>query len=207
MRSFRAVGMALVLASAGSVAHATTIIPVSVTASSSYPGYPAGDAIDQGSGSATSDWASHEQGSATTLIVDLGANYILSSGTFVDRVTSGGGNDALALGLTDFTTSFTFAACTSADCATTGPALSFTKSVPVNPASPGDFAYTADLTGLAGRYFLYSVTGVNGTSNPGLSNLSFDGAVPEPATWGLMMVGFGALGAGMRSRRRVSAIG
>jgi hypothetical protein len=27
-------------------------------------------------------------------------------------------------------------------------------------------------------------------------------AVPEPATWGLMLAGFGLVGAGLRSRRR-----
>jgi PEP-CTERM motif len=32
------------------------------------------------------------------------------------------------------------------------------------------------------------------------------GAVPEPATWGMMLVGFGAVGATMRRRRQVQAI-
>lgn len=31
------------------------------------------------------------------------------------------------------------------------------------------------------------------------------GAVPEPATWGMMILGFGAVGYGMRRRRKVSA--
>lgn len=30
------------------------------------------------------------------------------------------------------------------------------------------------------------------------------GAVPEPSTWGLMVVGFGAMGAALRSRRKVT---
>ena len=30
------------------------------------------------------------------------------------------------------------------------------------------------------------------------------GAVPEPATWALMLIGFGAIGAAMRSRRKVA---
>lgn len=32
------------------------------------------------------------------------------------------------------------------------------------------------------------------------------GAVPEPGTWGLMLIGFGAIGATLRRRRRVSAV-
>jgi hypothetical protein len=39
------------------------------------------------------------------------------------------------------------------------------------------------------------VSGLSGTASSG-------GAVPEPTTWGLMMVGFGGLGAVMRTRRR-----
>ena len=43
--------------------------------------------------------------------------------------------------------------------------------------------------------------------NGGLDNIVFDvralgGAVPEPATWAMMMIGFGAMGGAMRSRRR-----
>ena len=32
------------------------------------------------------------------------------------------------------------------------------------------------------------------------------GAVPEPATWGLMLAGFGMIGVGLRSRRRSTAV-
>ena len=33
-----------------------------------------------------------------------------------------------------------------------------------------------------------------------------DAAVPEPATWGMMLLGFGLAGASMRSRRRRTAV-
>ena len=34
---------------------------------------------------------------------------------------------------------------------------------------------------------------------------TLSGAVPEPQTWGLMILGFGAAGAALRGRRRVAA--
>ena len=39
-----------------------------------------------------------------------------------------------------------------------------------------------------------------------VDNLSRTAAVPEPATWGLMLMGFGLVGAGMRSRRRSAVV-
>jgi hypothetical protein len=43
----------------------------------------------------------------------------------------------------------------------------------------------------------FTATGVSG---------SFSGAVPEPASWGLMIMGFGAIGAAIRNRRRSVAV-
>ena len=48
------------------------------------------------------------------------------------------------------------------------------------------------------RYTL-NFTGGNGSNFNGTVNLT---AVPEPATWGMMLLGFGALGAMLRTRRR-----
>ena len=190
-------GVAAFVLGFASVAQAAPIVPVSVTASSSYPTYDASYAVD---GNALTDWASNSQGAASTLAIDLGADYRLASGTFVDRVTSGGPDGSFFGGLYDYTTSFTLQACTDASCGTlTGSKLTFDKLAPTVHNSPADFAYTADLTGLHGQYFLYSVTGTNGV-NPGLSELSFN-SVPEAATWAMMIAGVGLAGGALRRRR------
>lgn len=192
---------ALVGASAAP-AYAVTINPTAVTASSAFAAYDAAFAID---GNPLSDWASNGMGAGTSLAINLGAVYELATGTVVDRVTSGGPNNTFFGGVTDFTTSFTLQACATAACTDLlGSALSFSKSAPVSPTSAADFAYEADLAGLTGQYFLYSVTGAAGL-NVGLSSLSFEGtlvpAVPEPATWALMILGFGIVGSALRRRR------
>jgi hypothetical protein len=65
----------------------------------------------------------------------------------------------------------------------------------------GDFIFTA--TG-ATETLSFLATGTGGAALPPFALL--DGvsltAVPEPATWALMLVGVGALGAGLRMRRR-----
>jgi hypothetical protein len=39
-----------------------------------------------------------------------------------------------------------------------------------------------------------------------VDNLSVNGAVPEPATWGMMIAGFGMMGAALRTRRRSATV-
>jgi len=52
-----------------------------------------------------------------------------------------------------------------------------------------------------GDYFSADVTNTHGvTGNIGANSLK--GAVPEPASWAMMLVGFGGLGAALRHRRR-----
>ncbi len=49
------------------------------------------------------------------------------------------------------------------------------------------------------------VNGYTGGGGGFGGSLAFAGAIPEPATWGLMILGFGAVGAAMRRREKVSA--
>jgi hypothetical protein len=186
-------------------AMAATVIPASDAASSSYPSYGAGFAIDQGPGSATTDWAAGSTGNGSYLDIDLGAQYFLTSALVTDRVTSGGVNGAFVGGLTDFTTSFSLSYY--ADSTFSGPALAtydFSKSAPSSPSLPSDFNYTAALGGSKVQYVRYTVLTANGV-NPGLSNISFAGSVPEASTWAMMLVGFGLVGGGLRYRQRKTA--
>jgi hypothetical protein len=74
---------------------------------------------------------------------------------------------------------------------------------------PGIFnsAYIQPLTLGPGKYTI-AVDGVaSGGSSVGIgSNISFSAAVPEPATWGMMIVGLGMVGATLRTRARKSAL-
>jgi hypothetical protein len=98
--------------------------------------------------------------------------------------------------------------------------------------SSGVVTFTSDipglLNGLVNESFGFSLTGIPcakgppmvgcvhvdgaGTTTAGFTarsaSGSFDGqlAVPEPATWGLMLVGFGGMGALLRNRRRTAAV-
>jgi hypothetical protein len=87
--------------------------------------------------------------------------------------------------------------------------------------------FTSDIpglvNGLVNESFSFGLTGIpNRSPNTGISvsgghlknftaqsaSGSFDAqiAVPEPATWGLMLVGFGGMGALLRNRRRTAAV-
>ena len=179
-------------------AQATVVTPVSATASTSYPGYPASDAIDTGAGSQFTDWASFNQGAGSSIILDLGSVLHVTSANVTDRVTSGGPNGAFFGGTGDFTTSFSLQACADAACTQLlGVAQTFSKTTPVSPTSPSDFLDVV-ATNLTGRYIDYTVVTTNG-SNPGLSNITF--GVPEPTTWALLLIGMGAVGTSLRSRR------
>ncbi len=56
--------------------------------------------------------------------------------------------------------------------------------------------------------FSYSVAGgeTYGDNRLGAFSVAQAAAVPEPATWAMMLIGFGAIGVAMRRRRRSSAI-
>lgn len=86
-------------------------------------------------------------------------------------------------------------------------------------ASPFYMTFTSDTAGFFDNLVVgldtfgstYSVNGNTfsfmspGTNSPGTQTATFTfggrGAVPEPATWAMMLIGFGAVGASMRRRK------
>lgn len=86
-----------------------------------------------------------------------------------------------------------------------GPALSFTNAINNPTGSPGinfqffSTGYVATSNQVTIRFF----NGVGNDNYVGLDNVSL--AVPEPATWALMIMGFGSAGAMLRRRRTFAA--
>jgi len=79
-----------------------------------------------------------------------------------------------------------------------------------NPSNPGvDTVFEIGDGGTfkvptgATELYLATVDGYQWNNNTGAFTASV--AVPEPATWAMMLVGFGGLGAAMRSRRKLAA--
>jgi hypothetical protein len=67
-----------------------------------------------------------------------------------------------------------------------------------------------DLSVTKGETLVFDFLKSDGQPFGSLDGVAIDGtfaaAVPEPATWAMMLVGFGALGVAMRSRRKLAAI-
>jgi len=62
---------------------------------------------------------------------------------------------------------------------------------------------------LSGLFDQITITGTGSGFHPfGIDNINFasDGAVPEPATWAMMLLGFGAVGFAMRRERNSSKV-
>jgi hypothetical protein len=72
-----------------------------------------------------------------------------------------------------------------------------------NDGTSENFALTPAVQLAAGTFNL-AITGVNrgNGSLGGTVTIRDVGAVPEPATWAMMLLGFGAIGVGFRRSRR-----
>ena len=83
-----------------------------------------------------------------------------------------------------------------------GPALSFTNAVNNPTGNPGiNFqAFSTNyVANASGQVTIRFFNGIGNDNYVGLDNVSL--AVPEPATWALMIMGFGGAGAMLRRRR------
>ena len=222
MKTALAAIVALSFAAAGANAAQVSLTPASVIGSSGYYtgccSFQPGNIFDQQTGSVTESfgggyWLNPDNGPANAFItVDLGAATALGSielfnthnGGYNDRGTGsfliegsnsvtdlGGGNFALVSPTT--IVSGTLAATNSGQA--TVPGQSF--------AASGVYRYISfDPTGVA-----TSGGSCCGANNYGLDELRvFAASAPEPTSWALMLVGLGAAGASLRSRRRVATV-
>ena len=82
-------------------------------------------------------------------------------------------------------------------------------------SSSGNYSMTFNAPTVAGSYFIGGTTSLDyqfntvsgGANGDGFVNYQINVAgVPEPATWAMMLVGFGGLGAVLRNRRRSVAV-
>lgn len=63
---------------------------------------------------------------------------------------------------------------------------------------------SANLKGLGTyKYYDFASTSTSGGKNFLLGGMTMTAAVPEPATWAMMLLGFGAMGVSLRRRRRI----
>ena len=67
--------------------------------------------------------------------------------------------------------------------------------------------FEAQIVALTGdaRFVRFDLNSNYGSAWTGLSEVRFSGAVPEAATWAMMIMGFGLVGSAMRRRRAVAA--
>lgn len=200
MRTLLAAGAILAACAAASVAQARVfdVTPSSATASSASMGFDADFAID---GDKLTDWASNGDGTKAFLNLDLGGEFELVQAFVTDRVTSGGANGKFVGGLTDLTTTFSLQGFKDAGFTMAiAPAIEISRGAPPPGAGVREFRERVSMGGLTARYIQYKVVAARGP-NTGLSEIYFVAFVPEPATWTLMIAGFGGVGLAKRRRR------
>jgi len=210
--------LALAGAAAGTADAGVIVSPTAISASSTFPGYDAGDLINQsgltaGFVSGVTDFDAYIAGApghswllenewftpfgetGAVLEMDLGAVFTLQT---------------LALWTDEFWGAGAVTIATSLD------GGSFTD---VGSGAPTDWPtgpqnYTADLFGLAPSQARYVRLTLSGCPQPlsapdggcGLGEIAFEAAaVPEPATWAMLILGFGAMGLVARRRRALAA--
>jgi len=154
---------------------------------------------------------------ALTLAAGTGAradtilNYTFDPGATFDL---GGGNVYAATGTFsyDVTTGMVTAVAYDAIQTGTGPTGPFDFTAAVTTSST-DVTFINDGDGDQDEYFFAQSLALGGTDT--ITGAAYDGGVitgsgsvsagvPEPATWAMMLVGFGGLGVAMRSRRRLA---
>lgn len=92
-------------------------------------------------------------------------------------------------------------AATSLTVSGTGGASNFTRTFTAGVDFANGQYSTLDLGGLNATQFTFTASGLNNRASFDNFSVNAVAAVPEPGTWAMMLVGFGAVGASMRRRR------
>lgn len=192
---------------------AATVVPTNSFASSQEAAYPAAFAYDNNTGAAFTDWASAANVPSSGALYhdfDLGAVYTLTGARVVDRVTSGGAQGTPSFGTDNYTTAFRIWQIDGLNGATIGPRQIFINATPTGMVDYNSFVKNISFSpNFETRFIRYQVVGGNGTSQ-GLSDIYFTGEavglVPEPASWAMMLGGFGLLGGAVRRRRSLKTV-
>ena len=87
---------------------------------------------------------------------------------------------------------------------TNGGSLLFTSDYDLQTQDPGTQEFALNLLSATPTVFANAGKALRTFRANGGGNFSADSGIPEPATWGLMIVGFGGIGAVMRNRRRLA---
>lgn len=217
-----------ILGAAASLALATAaqagviVSPTAITADSTFPGYDVNNLINQSG--LTAGFVSGVTDFDAYIAGDPGHSWLLEGEWFTEFDKTGAvlnldlgalfNVETLALWTDEFWGAGTVAVATSADNVTFTTIAS--GLLPTDhPLGPQD--YLADVFGLASSPARYVRLTLGDCPQPvsaagggcGLGEIAFEvsavGVVPEPATWGLMIGGFGAVGAMVRRRRTALA--
>ena len=87
-----------------------------------------------------------------------------------------------------------------------GGTLLYTSAYDTNSQDPGTQEFAWNILSATPVFGANSGKALKGFRGNGGGNFSANSSVPEPATWGLMIVGFGGLGVSLRARRRNSRV-
>ena len=193
----------LILAAAPAVAAPVVIQPVAVTASSTFWTYDAQNLINGSGlsgglhdGNYNNHWMTDTTGEPAWLVFDLGKVARLADIRIWNYNVDFGMGYSLVRGAKDFTVSL------STDGVTFAPVIAGTL------AKGAGLPLPAQVHALSGdaRYVRLDLVNNHGDQWQwtGLGEVRL-GAVPEAATWAMMIMGFGLVGTAMRRRRAIAA--